>query len=588
MTNQYLNTQNATQNTNRNSSHHKKNKYNSYNKKNYSKQTANYSQNNSKNRNVQQAHQQNSSTQQNVQQFIQEDISYCTEFLKAYNTQSYSGQNYMLSPHLLNSTLKSLNMDGYDFSIEQIRKMVMSPHNFEQELRKLSYFYYNAISIYRRTIEYKSILLDFDWEPTPYTLDGKPILQSDIKSSAFKKDFAEMSKFFNCFDVKQEFSKVLFNLLLYDTYYTSTRDYDGHIYLQELPSTHCIIDSTSYLGYLFSFDLSYFMNSGVDINAYSPVLRKKYNEVLKLKQNTYNPNLPQRNGSWVYWHGMLPDDAWVFKFNNNFAGSVPPLLDMLIDYSKIDKFKELEDVKKQLEAYKVIFATVPRLTNNRSGNKTDDFAISSTELGKFVSAVKQTLGTGVDFKAAPLEDFKAFDFSPSSSEKNLLETELNNMLKQSATSDAILTGGSSVSSNNIYKLVSSEIVKSVYPQFENYCEYQINKKTKKYKFKIKFVGTIFDREERRKAANEDMERGIITPAIFSSRGIQMTNAANTLNMMYGLNFPEIFKPIKTASTMSSNEKDSSGRKKLNDCDLSESGEQTRNIGANENREKDNV
>lgn len=83
-----------------------------------------------------------------------------------------------------------------------------------------------------------------------------------------------MTNFFNCFDVKREFRKVLFNILLYDTYYTSVRTYDDHIYLQELPSKHCIIDSTSYLGYLFSFDLSYFTNSGVDINGYSPALRK--------------------------------------------------------------------------------------------------------------------------------------------------------------------------------------------------------------------------------------------------------------------------------------------------------------------------
>ena len=530
----------------------------------------------------------NSSTSQEVQQLINNDISYCSDFLKAYNSQSFSGQNYLLSPQLLNATLKNVNMDGYNFSTDQIRKMVMSPHNFEQELRKLSYHYFNYIAIYKRNIEYKSTVLDFDWEPIPYTLDGKPITQSDITSNAFKQDYAEMTKFFNNFNVKQEFQKVLFNMLLYDTYYTSTRTYDGHIYLQELPSTHCMIDANSYLGYLFSFDLSYFMNSGVDINAYSPALRKKYSEVLKLKKSTYNPNLPQRNGSWVYWHPMTPDDAWVFKFNNNFAGSVPPLLDMLIDYSKIDKFKELEEAKKQLEAYKVIFATVPRLTNNKSANKVDDFAISSTELGKFVAAVKQTLGSGVDFKAAPLEDFKAFDFSPSASENDLLETEINNMLKESGTSDSILTGGSSVSSNNIYKLVTSEIVKTVYPQFANYCEYQINKNTKKYKFKIKFVGTIFDREDRRKAANEDMERGIITPAIFSSRGIQMTDATNISNMMYGLGYPDLFRPIKTASTMSSDEKSVGGRPQSDDNHLTDSGEQTRNIGANDNREKDGV
>lgn len=523
---------------------------------------------------------------EDAQQLINNDISYCSEFLKAYNTQTYSGQNYLLSPQLLNATLKNINMDGYDFSTNQIRKMVMSPHNFEQELRKLSYYYYNAISIYKRNVEYKSSILDFDWEPTPYTLDGKPISQSDISSNAFKRDYAEMTRFFNSFNVKQEFQKVLFNILLYDTYFVSTREYDGHKYLQELPSTHCMIDANSYLGYLFSFDLSYFMNSGVDINAYSPALRKKYSEVLNLKKSTYSPNLPQRNGSWVYWHPMVPDDAWVFKFNNNFAGSVPPLLDMLIDYSKIDKFKDLEEAKKQLEAYKVIFATVPRLTNNKSANKVDDFAISSKELGKFVAAVKQTLGSGVDFKAAPLENFKAFDFSPSASENDLLETEISNMLRESGTSDSILTGGTSVSSNNIYKLVTSEIVKSVYPQFANYCEYQINKNTKKYKFKIKFVGTIFDREDRRKAANEDMERGIITPAIFSSRGIQMTDATNISNMMYGLGYPDIFRPIKTASTMSSDEKSAGGRPKSDDNHLTDSGEQTRNISANENREKD--
>ena len=225
------------------------------------------------------------------------------------------------------------------------------------------------------------------------------------------------------------------------------------------------------------------------------------------------------------------------------------------------------------------------MENENIEKQEDDFAISSKELGKFVAAVKQTLGD-VDFKAAPLENFKAFDFSPAASENDLLETEISNMLKESGVSDAILTGGTSVSSNNIYKTAVSEMMKSLYPQFERFCEYQINKNTKKYKFKIKFVGTIFDREDRRKAANEDMERGIITPAIFSSRGIAITDANNVTNMMYSLGFPESLRPIKTASTMSSDEKDSVGRSKKSDNELTDAGEQTRNIGANENREKD--
>ena len=96
---------------------------------------------------------------------------------------------------------------------------------------------------------------------------------------------------------------------------------------------------------------------------------------------------------------------------------------------------------------------------------------------------------------------------------------------------------------------------------------------------------MFDREDRRKAANEDMERGIITPAIFSSRGIQITDAANTMNFMHGLGFPQSFTPIQTASTMSSEDKKSSGRTKLSDDQITDSGEQTRNIGANEDKKE---
>lgn len=553
--------------TNKNSSYYKKN--------NSTKQNGN------QNRKNIESHY---STTTNTPSVTDNEVSYCNDFLKAYNSQLGSS-GYFIPPQLLNFNLKGINMEGAVFSQEEIERMIMAPHQYEQELRRLSYMFYNTISIYRRNIDFQKVIPDFDWEPIPYCKDGKQIDQSDFSSYQFKRDYAIMTNFFNCFDVKREFRKVLFNILLYDTYYISIRKYDDHIYLQELPSKHCIIDSTSYLGYLFSFDLSYFTNSGVDINGYSPALRKKYSEVLKLKESTYNPNLPQRNGAWVYWNTMSPDDSWVFKYNSGFAGSVPPALDMLMDYSKIRKFKDLEEAKKKLEAYKVIFATVPRMSSTRSANKADNFAISSSELGKFVATVKQTLDENVDFKAAPLEDFKAFDFSPSASEKDLLETEISNMLRESGLSDAILTGGTGVSANNMYKTVMSELVKSIYPQFERFCEYQINKQTKKYKFKIKFVGSIFDREERRKASNEDMERGIITPAIFSSRGIQLTDANNVSNMMYHLGFPELFRPIKTASTMSSKEKEV-GRNKKNDSELTDAGEYTRQFGSNENREKE--
>lgn len=511
------------------------------------------------------------------------ETSYFSEYIKAFNAQHFYGNTYMLSPQMLNTNLKEINMISSSFSPEQIRRMVMQPHNFEEELRKLSFFNFNTIGIYKQIINLWSKMLVFDWNPIPYNTDGKPISSTDFHSNDFKEDYAELCKFFNNFKVKDEFSKVLWNICMYDTYFTSYREFENHIYLQELPHSHCMIDADSYLGYLFSFDMSYFMNSGVDINAYSPVIKKMYSKALNNRKLNYRPNMPNRNGKWVHWTPLLPDDAFVFKFNRQFAGSVPPLLSSMIDYGKIDKYKELEDTKKELEAYKVVFATVPRLTGNKTGNKTDDFAISADELGKFVAAVKETLGN-IDFKAAPLENFKAFDFSPSANEANLLETELRNIMLQSGTTDALsMTNTVNMASAGIYKTFHSSVISDLYGQFSNFCEYHINKKCKKFKWKIEFVGTMFDRDERIKRADSDMQNGIITPNIYSSRGIQITDAKNITNMMYAMGYPDFLKPIKTASTMSSEEKDGiSGRNLKDESELSDAGAATRNADVNAN------
>jgi len=508
-----------------------------------------------------------------------DELSYFSEFIKAYNAQAYGQNSFMLAPQMLNTSIKDLNMQTSNLDAKQVKRMVMQPHNFEQELRKLSLKFYQTISLYGQAIKIMANMLEFDWEPVPYLLTGAQLEPTDFSSEEYKSDFNIMSKFFNDFNVKQEFTKVLWNISMYDTYYSSIRTYEDHIYLQELPSSHCMIDANSYLGYLFSFDLSYFTNSGVDINAYSPGIRRLFSNAIQSSELDYNANLPSRNGRWIHWSPMTPDDAWVFKFNNQFAGSVPPLLSSLLDCIKIDKYKELEEKKKELEAYKVIFATVPRLTGNRSNNKADDFAISSEQLGQFVAGVKKTLS--VDFKAAPLEDFKAFDFSPSASEKDLLDTELRNIMLQMGITDALsMTNTVNMASAGIYKTFNSVTMSKLYSQFNNFCEYQVNRMTKKYKFKIRHVGTMFDKDERRKNADSDMQNGIITPAIFSSRGIQLTDAKNVMGMMYSMGYPDEFRPIKTASTMSAEEKEN-GRARKDDDELSDSGAASRTSGSNE-------
>lgn len=122
----------------------------------------------------------------------------------------------MLSPQMLNASLKDVNMFSSSFSTEQIRRMVMQPHEYEEELRKLSFFNFNTVGLYKQIINLWSKMLTFDWNPIPYTENGKPITTTEFHSKDYKEDYAELTKFFNNFKAKEEFSKVLWNLCMYD------------------------------------------------------------------------------------------------------------------------------------------------------------------------------------------------------------------------------------------------------------------------------------------------------------------------------------------------------------------------------------
>ena len=116
------------------------NKNNSYYKKNNSTKQNGY-----QNRKNIESHY---STTTNTPSVTDNEVSYCNDFLKAYNSQLGSS-GYFIPPQLLNFNLKGINMEGAVFSQEEIERMVMAPHQYEQELRRLSYMFYNTISIYR-------------------------------------------------------------------------------------------------------------------------------------------------------------------------------------------------------------------------------------------------------------------------------------------------------------------------------------------------------------------------------------------------------------------------------------------------------
>ena len=506
---------------------------------------------------------------------IQEDSNFALEF--ARNLTQLNA--YLFNPLLANSYLKDINMRPAEQDRERIKKLIANPRDNEQALRRLSQYLYNTQSAYKRMIHYLSDILTFDWYPIPINAT-----EEDMKKSTFKKDYDNMCSWFDKFNVKKEFTKALLKMCLEDGYFVYLRESDNALFLQEMPIDWCIVDSYWEYGYMYSFNLMYFQQMGVDINGFAPEFKKYYKNALDMQKNkTYYPNIraEMRNGQWMYWQQINPENGWVFKFHTHFAGLVPPLMGVFLDFADIPYLKDLQKVKADLEVYKIILGAVPRNKENKTGSKADDFAVDPNTLAEFIKIAKNNLPSSVDIKALPLENPEIFSFDSATEVKNdVVLKALNNIFSQTGIDKNLFnTDRANVASMNASKLMDSIFIQRLYKQFEDFCTYHVNKLTKRYKFKIVFEGTIYDRDDRQKHALELAQNGIITSKIASAEGMSIKDLDSSMLLMKWLGFTDKLTPIKTSYTMSK-EDSKGGRQAKEDNDLTDAGEVSRDAGSN--------
>lgn len=513
----------------------------------------------------------------------QEEFNYFVEFAKTLT--SMGGMNYLLNPYISNQYLKNINMNPQFKDRDTVEKMVYNPKDNELGLRRLSEHLYNTQTPYKRLIHYFADMLKFDWYPIPINAT-----EEDMKKDSYKKDWERMWQWFDKFDIKKEFKKILLGMMLEDAKFTYIRESELGIIFQEMPSDYCIVDAWSELGYLYSFNLLYFQQVGVDIRGFPPEFKKYYQNAMDMlgSNNTkYYPNIrpEMRNGRWMYWQEISPDKGWVFKFHNNFAGLVPPFLGLFIDAIEIDTFKEMQKTKTALDVYKIIFGNIPRHKDgtNKSGNAKDDMALSPEMAANYMKLIKNSLPEGVDFKASPLEDLKSFEFNNSASKANIVGDAMKNFYKGAGADQALFNSDKpNASTMKASTRVDASFVERVYEQFNTFCTYQLSKITKKYKFKIVFEGTIFDEDERKEQALTLAQNGIITPKLASSNGMTLKEFVNGMNMMKVLGFPDNLTPIQSSYTLSA--KNNKGGKP--EGDLTDSKVITDDAGSNINKKNE--
>lgn len=419
------------------------------------------------------------------------------------------------SPFLSNQLLTNLNNNPRLPSAESVKKALNDYKNSGEELQGFVEFASSFDMIFKRTLYSYANALSFDLQITcknAYT-------DSDYQSDEYKKDRQTVDNFLTNFDYKKEFYNVLLNVLKRDTYFTWFRKTKTgnrgkmKFALQIMPQDYCMLTGYFEKGLLWSLNILYYMQPGVDLNGFDPSITKTYLRALETI-DSYVPSAPlnDRKGSYAMWADVSPlDGAWAWKFDTSSFANNPFLSPYVANVLRSDEIGELQYNKDLIAASGILAGEIRLFDSAKSGTKANQFSIDPKTLGTFMSLVKKGLQSTIKAVAVPLENIKFFQFedkNPNSYTNELTTTAGigTGISRVIYSSDKMSNAELEAALNEVY-----QTMKPMYAQFNNFLDFYVNQMTSKYKFKFEFVGSNyqFERDARFDKMMKMADKGLV-------------------------------------------------------------------------------
>lgn len=496
--------------------------------------------------------------------------------------KAQSAFNNVMTPDMLSGRMKDISMNPMVATEETLNSALLDPKNSEISLMAFSENFELQSMPYKRLIDYLSGMLAWD---LTYTSD---VDEKEYDSSAYKKDLKIAEEFFYRFDYKKEFNTAVRQLFRNEAFFSLPR-FDGEkIVLQELPSSPMYTKITGRWDYglLFSMNMYWFILPGVNLDMYPPFFAEKYNEVFgRGVTRKYLPSLsPEDRGqsSWVNWQDIPTDLGWCWKLNPEIATRVPYFTPLFMDLISQPLMRNLQKNINMSTASRLLVGQVPMLKDANAKIK-DQISMSPETLGKFLQLVRSALSESMKVTAAPLDNMQGVQFP---AENEVYDSYLRTALASSGINSNLIFS-SDIKPNSIETQLSlnvdEQIVTRLYPQFEAFLNYHVNRMTKKYKFSFRFEGTNFynNRQNRLDAQLKLLPMGIVLPQkISAALGMSPFEFEKQLAEGRANKWVDKLTPIISGAQMPA---DGAGRPTKSDSTIGDEGETTRASSRNVGR-----
>jgi hypothetical protein len=500
-------------------------------------------------------------------------------FSTAYNRAAYGAY---ATPQMVNTNLQNINLNPRVSTYQEYLKALQNPKTNEDAIISFGQNEYLTNTLYKRNFDYYANLPSWELAIRPKSAE-----LSDYSTAAYKKDWKVAEDFLSKFDYRSEFRKCIFNMLNSDIYACMFRDdlSEDKYVLQDLSYKYVKITGRCSHGLLVDVDMSFLMNGTEDLMMYPKSIRRKYNSLFG-KQNKYTPSstLNDRTGKFGFYVQTSPieDEIWTFKFNPDVITEIPYFAPMILDTSLMNFYRELQMNQDLVAAKKLITSQWPLLEAKTA--QTDRLGVKAETMGAIIGAIKSALGDSFNIASMPSDKIEVEQM------ENKNKTAYQDYLKNiSGLMGGANTLFSVVKQSSTESMISADIdamlMSKIYPQFEAFLEYHINKRTKKFKFDVKLSGTssYLEKDRKYKAAMDAAKVGLVSAnSLASILNMNVFELSRELEMTKGMGFTEKLMPMLNLFTMSGNN-DGAGRPRNSESEVTDSGQATRENASNISR-----
>lgn len=324
------------------------------------------------------------------------------------------------------------------YSKDKLRNMLKNPasETNQKDLRRLSNFLYTVSHVYKRLIKFKAHQLPLrSWTAYPNVPIGEEPDESTIMTN-----YEKVCSYVKNMDMKSQALKIMTSLWLNDVYYGfcygDPADKSKGFFIHTLDPDYCKICAQDFHGGVLhiAFDFSFFNGDNkFYLDVYDKVFRKLYRRYQK--------------DSSLRWQELPVERTACFKLNvENIMYPVPPLSGLFPDIIDLVDLREIQNLKDELEAYKLIVAKIDTIQGTKD---VDDFAIDLDLANAFYEKMKSALPDNVALAMSPM-DIQTVDFqSNTANDTNIVNKAYENIINANG---GIVLNQNRITSSTAFKL----------------------------------------------------------------------------------------------------------------------------------------